>query len=228
MTEREELGALLTGVAEPHREVLARYGARVLEANRAFNLTGAKTAADFAPHLLDSVALAPYVAGALIDIGSGGGLPAIPLAIVTGLTVTMVEATAKKARFLEELLVEFALAGRVVAERAELAAHDGELRERFWSGTARAVSSAPTVAELLLPFLEIGGRAILQRGEVSPRELQALEDAALMLGGRIEAMEEGAAIGRIIVVRKIAVTPARFPRRNGIPEKRPLCLDPRT
>jgi 16S rRNA (guanine527-N7)-methyltransferase len=210
---------------EPDRtDVLARYGASVLETNRHFNLTGAKSPDEFVSHLLDSLTVVPYVREPFVDVGSGAGLPAIPIAIATAVPVTLIEATAKKARFLTSVLETFDLEGRVIAERAETAAHRSDLRERFASGTARAVSSAPTVAELLLPFVAIGGAAILQRGTMTGDELRALEDASLMLGGRIESEETLTDGRRILVLRKTAATPDRFPRRPGVPEKRPLCL----
>lgn len=220
------LRALLEAGGAPaeHLDRLTRYGEAVLEANRRFNLTGAKTPAEFAPHVLDSLTIASEVHESLVDVGSGGGLPAIPLAIVTGVPVTMIETTVKKARFLEEMLAELGLPGEVVAERAEVAGHEPRLRGRFMTGTARAVSTAPTVAELLLPLLAPGGTAILQRGTMDERERHALADAALMLGG--EVFEERPLEGdrRIVLVRKTAPTNPRFPRRTGIPEKRPLCF----
>jgi 16S rRNA (guanine527-N7)-methyltransferase len=205
---------------------LARYGALVLDANRRFNLTGAKTAADLLPHLLDSLTVVPYLRGPYVDIGSGAGLPAIPAAIASGLGVTMIEATRKKVQFLDDALTSLDLAGEALAERAEVAGHDERLRERFASGTARAVSSAPTVAELLLPLIAPGGLAILQRGIVEPREHVALDDACLMLGATVEAEHELEGERRIILIRKNSPTPNRFPRRTGIPEKRPLCFEP--
>jgi 16S rRNA (guanine527-N7)-methyltransferase len=231
VSEFDELLGLLDGhVPEEHREHLARYGARVLESNRKFNLTGAKNAAEFAPHIIDSVTIAPYIEQSLVDVGSGGGLPAIPLAIVTGVPVLMIESTAKKARFLEEMLAEFGLAGSALAERAEVAAHKEELREHFHTGTARAVSTAPTVVELLLPFIHPGGRAVLQRGTMDDRELQAAEDASLMLGGHVDRVVqqlpevgEAGIVRQLVIVEKTGKTPLRFPRRVGIPEKRPLC-----
>jgi len=226
MSEQAELEGLLTAGGVPAALVarLARYAAMVLEANRRFNLTGAKTAVDFAPHVIDSLTVVPYLRGSLVDIGSGAGLPAIPAAIATGIPVTLVETTLKKARFLEEMLAAFDLEGEVVAVRAEVAAHDPRLRGRFESGTARAVSSAPTVAELLLPFLAPGGVAILQRGPTDEREANALADAALMLGARQERVVPLEGGRRIVLVQKEIQTQIRFPRRVGIPEKRPLCL----
>jgi 16S rRNA (guanine527-N7)-methyltransferase len=221
-----ELRALLEagGVAATLAERLARFGSGVLETNRRFNVTGAKTAADLAPHIIDSLTVVPFVREPYVDIGSGGGFPALPVAIATGVRVTLIETTVKKANFLRETLEAFGLSGEVIAERAEVADHDERLRGRFASGTARAVSSAPTVAELLLPLIETGGVAILQRRNDEERERQALEDAALMLGGAIESETELGDGRRIVFVRKTAPTQIRFPRRTGIPEKRPLCL----
>jgi 16S rRNA (guanine527-N7)-methyltransferase len=202
---------------------LARYGRLVLEANRRFNLTAAKTAEELAGHLLDSLTVVPHLREPYVDVGSGAGLPAIPVAIATGMPVTMIEATAKKARFLESLMEPLRLRGQVVAARAEIAARRPELRERFASGTARAIATAPTVAELLLPLIEPGGLAVLQRGRGYTGERTALEDAAFMLAGRLERGIELGGDRRIVLVRKVGSTPSRYPRRSGVPAKRPLC-----
>ncbi len=108
-----------------------------------------------------------------------------------------------------------------------MVAHDPRYRERYGAATARAVASAPTVAELTLPFLRIGGRALLQRGALDDVERQAVADAAPMLGARLveERLLDGAR--RILILEKTEATPQRFPRRVGVPEKRPLCLDRR-
>ena len=204
-------------------EPLARYGDMLLEANRRFNLTGAKTAEEIVPHILDSLSIMPYVRDPLVDVGSGGGFPAIPVAIATGVHVTCVETIGKKARFLREALDALSLQGEVVVQRAEVAGHDAAYRERFASATARAVSSASAVAEFLLPLLAIGGVAILQRGTMDENERIALDDACLVLGGTVEAEHQLGGERRILLVRKTSATSHRFPRRPGIPEKRPLC-----
>jgi 16S rRNA (guanine527-N7)-methyltransferase len=222
----EELRVLLEAARVETRllEPLARFGELVLDTNRRFNVTGAKTAADLAPHIVDSLTVVPWIREPYVDIGSGGGFPAIPVAIATGVRVTMIETTVKKARFLREALDAFGCAGDVIAERVEVAAHQERLRGKFASGTARAVSSAPTVAELLLPLIEPGGVAILQRGRDEDRERQALDDAALMLGASTESESELGEGRRIVLLRKTQPTNLRFPRRTGIPEKRPLCM----
>lgn len=223
-----ELGRMLRaeGIGDSDSDRLAEFGGLLLDATRSINLTGARSNAALLPHLLDSLTLVPYVAGSLVDVGSGGGLPAIPVALITGVPITLVEATAKKARFLSEALRRFELPGEVICERAELAGRRAELRDRFSCGSTRAIGAITVAAELLMSFLEPGGLGLLQRGKVSEDERDALVDAALVLGGRLEAIEDIASGRRICLVRKLAATPQRFPRRTGIPSKRPLCVKP--
>lgn len=199
----------------------------LLAANRRLNLTAARTPQALAEHILDSLTLQDDVSERLVDVGSGGGLPGIPLAIATGTELLLIETTAKKAAFLAEALAALGLAGTVEAERAEVVARDPRYRERYGSATARAVASAPAVAELTVPFLRIGGRALLQRGSLDELERQALTDAAPMLGARVAAERPLDGARRILILEKTEATPQRFPRRVGVPEKRPLCLSRR-
>lgn len=226
MDEGAALVALLTeaGVEARLVEPLAHYSAMLLDTNRRFNLTGAETPEELVPHVLDSLRIVSHISGPLVDIGSGGGLPAIPLAIATGVEVTLVESTTKKAAFLEAVLGTLHLSGHVVPQRAELAGRDATLREQFARATARAVASLPTVLELTTPFLQVGGVAVLQRGRIDERERNAAIDAAPMLGAEISEELQQDGDRRIVLARKIAPTPNRFPRRTGVPEKRPLCL----
>jgi 16S rRNA (guanine527-N7)-methyltransferase len=223
MTEQFETLLAQAGIESRLLVPLARYGALVLETNRAFNLTGAKSPAELVPHIVDSLTITSLARDALLDAGPGAGLPAIPVAIATGVSITMIESNRKKAGFLRRVMAEFELAGEVVAERAEVAGRQLHLRDAFTCGTARAVSSAPVVAELLLPFIAPGGVAIFQRGTLEPPERAALADAALVLAADIteERVLEGER--RIVLARKLGATPERFPRRTGVPEKRPLC-----
>lgn len=207
-------------------EKMERYVRALLGRNASLNLTGAKDAASAVEHVRDSLGLLPHVRAPLVDIGSGGGFPAIPLAIVSGIRMTLVESVLKKARFLEQIGESLELPVSVRATRAEEAARDPGLRESFASATARAVANVTTVLELTVPLLQIGGIAILQRGALSGVERSAAHDAALVLGARIEReFPAGADVdGRcVLLVRKTEKTGDRFPRRAGIPAKRPLC-----
>jgi 16S rRNA (guanine527-N7)-methyltransferase len=212
------------GIDDELGQRLAIYAALVLDANRRLNLTGAKTGAAFAAHILDALTLRNDVASPLIDVGSGNGLPGIPLALATGARVTLLEPIKKRAAFLQAALTALNLEGEALPARAEDAARDPAHRERYATATARAVSSAPTVAELTVPFLSPGGQALLQRGNLTPDERNAVSDAALVLGA--ELIEERPIDGerRLLILRKTTPTGPRFPRKNGIPAKRPLCL----
>ena len=212
------------GIAGDLAERLAAYGMLLLDANRMVNLTGAKDVTALVPHLLDALTLGHDVSDSLVDVGAGGGLPGIPLALATGVRLVLIEPIAKKGAFLERALGELGLAGTVLVQRAEVVARDERFREQFAFATARAVSNASTVAELTVPLLRIGGRALLQRGTFPEAERRALEDAAPILGAVV--LEERLLAGdrRILVLEKRASTGPRFPRRNGVPEKRPLCV----
>jgi 16S rRNA (guanine527-N7)-methyltransferase len=206
---------------------LQHYVDSLLVRNRVMNLTGASDEAAVWEHVRDSLTLAPYVKEPYVDIGSGGGFPAIPLAIACGVEVTLVESVAKKARFLEEIVKELGVQATVVNARAEDAGRDPSYRERFGSATARAVGTASAVLELTVPLLAVGGTALLQRGDLSALERNALADAALVLGVQIEdeIVLEGSEARRIVLAVKRKATPGRFPRRAGVPQKRPLCSD---
>ena len=211
------------GVDPPLADRLALYAALVLEANRRVNLTGAKDGAGFAAHILDALTLRADARSPLVDVGSGNGLPGVVLAIASGARVTLVEAIKKRAAFLARVLPALGVAGAVIADRAEEAGRDPQHREQYLTATARAVASAPAVAELTVPFLAIGGRALLPRGGLDARERHAVADAALVLGA--ELVEERAVGGdrRVLVLEKRVPTSPRFPRKNGVPAKRPLC-----
>ena len=199
----------------------------LLDANKRTNLTAARSGEAVGEHIADALTLLPYVAGPLVDVGSGGGLPGIPLAIATGVRVTLIESVGKKARFLRDAVAALGIDATVVEARAEDAAREPALRERFACATARAVASLPAVLELTVPLLAIGGTAVLQRGTLDERERTAAMDAAPMLGAEWTAERRLDGDRRMVLVRKVAPTTARFPRRAGVPAKRPLCLGAR-
>ncbi len=219
--ELERLSPLL-------RSKIERFTERLLERNTSVNLTAARTPDAVFDHVRDSLSIAPYLSDPFVDIGSGGGFPAIPVAIATGYRGVLIEAVAKKARFLEEIVRELDVPLDVRILRAEDAGRDPNLRETFASATARAVASLPAVLELTLPLLRVGGLAVLQRGRLDDRERTAAVDAALVLGAEVERemlLGADADERRVVFVRKVAPTGARFPRRAGIPAKRPLCYE---
>jgi 16S rRNA (guanine527-N7)-methyltransferase len=207
---------------------LDRYRALLLAANEQFNLTRITAPEDVELRLLaDSLALLPLIpaeARSLLDIGSGGGVPGLPLAIARPvLRVVLLDATAKKVRFLEATARELGLENVVAVHgRAEELARDGQHRERYDIVTARAVARLVTLVELALPFLAVGGRALLPKGSAAAEELAEARYATGMLGGVAAAPVDAIAGTRVVVVEKRRPTPAQFPRRTGVPGSSPL------
>ena len=185
-------------------------------------------------HFLDSLtvtlALKPDAKSfRLIDVGSGAGLPGIPLKIIMpDIRLTLLEATAKKAAFLDHISQKLGLEGvEVVVGRAEDIAHREQYREQFDIVLSRAVASLASLVELTLPFCAIGGRFIAQKkGAVDP-ELSQATRAVGLLGGKLRetkriGLAEFSGERWLIVIDKISPTPELYPRRAGIPQKRPL------
>lgn len=168
--------------------------------------------------------------GRLVDIGSGGGFPGLPLAIAfPRLDVTLIEATGKKIKFLEHIIDLLGLRNcRAVYGRAENLAHDPELREVYDAATARALAPLPALVELCLPFVRTSGALIAPKGADAEQEVHEASNALSALGGEVEGVilpDHHAPIPeehRIVVIRKIVPTPYRYPRRNGVPTRRPL------
>lgn len=185
-------------------------------------------------HMLDSLTLLPLIRsaklheGRLVDVGTGGGFPGLVLAIAEpSLRVTLMDATRKKTAYLERVCAELELDVDVRHARAEDAAHDPALRESFDVAVCRALGPWPVVLELTLPFCKQGGALFGQRGSGAPSEAAAHAETASLLGGRVVKVEQvGVETGlenrHVITVEKVESTPPRYPRKAGIPTKRPL------
>jgi 16S rRNA (guanine527-N7)-methyltransferase len=208
---------------------LGTYLAHLLATNRQFNLT-AVTDADTAwsRHILDSLALLPFLASAeatnIIDIGSGGGLPGIPLAIVSpDMHFTLLEATGKKARFLQHMVDTLPLSNaRVVNDRAEVMAHDRDThRAQYDIVIARAVGPLPVLLELTIPFAREGGFVLAVKGERAAEEIEQAQQALHLLHA-VVAQSVRTPTSTIVVIEKSRTTPRIYPRRPGEPKRAPL------
>ena len=209
--------------------------AHLHDANRAAAITSEAALRDaLRTHFLDALALAPIIReagldnGRLVDVGSGGGFPGIPLKIaLPGLDLTLIDAARKKTEALERAVDALGVEARVLRLRAENAGRDPALREAFDLATARALGPWPVVLELALPLCAPGGRLLGQRGADGPAEAARWEAVAAALGGRVLRVDAvGAHAGldarHVVIVEKVGPTPERYPRRQGIPAKRPL------
>jgi len=175
------------------------------------------------PLVEDSLVLLDHLGDAhsLVDVGSGGGMPGLPLKIARPeLRVTLLEADRRKAAFLTRAAAHLGLDVKVVAERAEIAGR-GQLREAFDIATCRALAPLPVLVELCLPLVRVGGRLLAMKGEVE----DASRAIAALGGGDqtvIPAPSPARRRGVIVVVPKLSPTPSRYPRRPGVPSKSPI------
>lgn len=216
---------------EERVNLLEKYLDMLLEVNTHTNLTAVSNRNEaWSRHILDSLQLLPFLReeGALIDIGSGGGLPGIPLAIAQPeRPVCLLEATGKKARFLESVADTLSLTNvRVIPERAETAAHDSGWRGRFIYTTSRAVGSLSELLEISLPFLRINGHVLALKGKNGTHELGGASHALAELGGGTPlvtvVLQPDLTESCILSIQKERETPDKYPRRPGMPKKRPL------
>jgi len=213
---------------------LTRYQQELLDWNQRINLTAIREPEQIATkHFLDSLSVLTAT-GCLngqrvIDVGTGAGFPGLVLKIACPeMRLTLLESVGKKADFCRHIVATLGLEDvEVVHGRAEEVAHWDAHREAYDWAVARAVARLPILAEYLLPFVRLGGAMLAQKGETGPAEAQEAQRALEMLGGRLEKIHSltlpGIAETRyLIVARKVSATPARYPRRPGIPSKRPL------
>jgi 16S rRNA (guanine527-N7)-methyltransferase len=213
------------------------YYRELLEWNSRINLTSITDLKDVqVKHFLDSLIVIKALkqrerttSSRFIDVGTGGGFPGIPLKIaLPDIKMVLLEATAKKVSFLNRLIEKLGIQGiDVITGRAEEIAQKPEYRQQFDVVLSRAVAHLPVLVELTLPFCAIGGRVIAQKKGDIQLELEQAIKAIDILGGnlsRVEKVEmEGLDDERyLVVIDKIVLTPAKFPRRPGMPGKRPI------
>jgi 16S rRNA (guanine527-N7)-methyltransferase len=227
----KKLGINLTG---EQLEKFETYYREIIDWNKKVNLTRITDYEEVQiKHFLDSLTVLTVVPPGrdlkVIDIGTGAGLPGIPLKIVSpGIDLMLLEATAKKARFLEHLMQRLGLDKvQIATGRAEEMAHDNRYRESFDVVLARALAPLPALVELTLPFCEVGGCCIAQKkGDIEKEVAQALKAVAVMGGGLKEVkpvlLKDLKDKRFLIIIDKEKSTPPQYPRRPGRPAKRPI------
>ena len=205
------------------------YVALLLDANARLNLTRVVEPEAVARlHLLDSLAALPLLdeaeATSALDRGSGGGVPGLILAMARpGTAWTLVDSVRKKVDALRAFADALGLTNvTVVAERAEILGR-GTTRESHDAVTARACAALPVLAEYALPLVRIGGSLLAWKGRIRSEELEAGEAASALLGGGAPELRTSVVAGHsFVLVSKVGPTPERYPRRPGLPARRPL------
>lgn len=212
----------------------------ILAGNRQLNLTRISEPIEFwEKHLWDSLrGIAPHgqflpsleMGASVIDIGTGAGFPGIPVAIVApSCEITLLDSTRKKITFIDQILTALALGNtKTLIGRAEEIGQQRQHRQVYDVAVIRAVGTACACAEYALPLVKEGGLAVIYRGNWTAQETTALQNAVNHLGGTIESIEQfttpvSQSIRNCLYLRKIASTPANFPRAVGVPTQKPLA-----
>ena len=236
MKERIEAGLAALSLTPPSQAAgqLAQYGQMLLEQNQVMNLTAITEPDQVVDlHFLDCAALLTigedFTNKTLIDVGTGAGFPGLPLKILEPtLNVTLLDSLGKRVRWLETVGAALGLEGvTYLHARGEEAAHQPELREQFDFAVSRAVAALPLLCELCLPYIKVGGRFLAMKSVDSAAEVEESGRAVSKLGGRLLPAVDYAIPGagvthRVVAVEKLAPTPAAYPRRWPVMQKKPL------
>lgn len=218
-------------------EQFDRYATLIQEWNQKTNLTRISEWHEIRlRHFLDSLSLAKIAneypvldGGRLIDVGTGAGVPGIPLKIAfPEISLTLVDSVSKKTQFLEKVVETLGLTrSTVIHDRVEAIGQNALHREGYDVVVARSVAYMAVLAEYLLPLCRIGGYVVAFKGERAPDEIEESQAAIDQLGGKLReivSVELPEVVDKhyLVVIEKTAATPSKYPRKAGMPSKRPL------
>ncbi|MDR7868749.1 MAG: 16S rRNA (guanine(527)-N(7))-methyltransferase RsmG [Sporomusaceae bacterium] len=215
-------------------EAFATYNDLLVAWNDKVNLTAITAPQEVAvKHVIDSLTcydekVFPHDA-TVVDVGTGAGFPGLPLKIYRpGIRLTLLDSLNKRLNFLREVVERLGLSGvEIVHARAEEAGRMKDHRDRYMVATSRAVARLNVLAELCLPFVAVGGHFVALKGAQYREELDEAVRAIAALGGQVTEVRPVRLPGlddsrAVIYIRKVSPTPAAYPRRPGLPEKKPL------
>lgn len=219
-------------ISEKELEKFYEYMKLLIEWNEKMNLTAIIEPNDvILKHFIDSITINKYIdeQSKVMDIGTGAGFPGIPLKVLNeDVKMTLVDSLNKRVQFLKEVGKQLELTNiEYIHSRAEELAGSSLHRQQYDIVTSRAVARLTTLLEYMLPFVKIGGRCICMKGPNIIEELEEARKAIQLLGGEIETTEnmllpDSNQERNIIIIKKVVDTPAKYPRKAGIPSKQPI------
>ncbi len=217
-----ELGLTLP---ESAIDTMCLFARRLLEQNQVMNLTAITQPQEVARlHLADSLTLLTLEdlrGKQVIDIGCGGGFPGVPLKIACPeMALTLLDSTGKRIAWLTQTLAELGIPAQCVTARAEEEA--ANRREQYDVAVSRAVAHLPILCELCLPYVKVGGVFLAMKGSAAQEEARQSGRAIAVLGGKLERLVPMPLGHHVAVIRKLAPTPAQYPRRFGKIKQSPL------
>lgn len=234
-----DINTLLEGVVDlgiqlnsQQKDQFIKYKDLLKEWNEKINITAITDDKEIdIKHFLDSLTPSNYFTGKkkVIDIGTGGGFPGLPLKILNNeLDVTLLDGLNKRIIFLNEVIKELGLTGIIAIHgRAEELSRTQKYREQYDVCVSRAVASLNTLSEYCLPFVKVGGYFISMKGSNIEDELKESEKAINILGGKIVKKDiiilpKSDIEHSLIIIEKTSETPTKYPRAGGKPKKNPL------
>ena len=229
MTEKE---LLIQGLSQLHLEDaqaverLLQFSELLLERNKVMNLTAVREPMEvITRHFLDCAPLVEYAKGKkMVDVGCGAGFPGMPIAMLCDAQVTLLDSLGKRITFLNESIATLGMTNaHAVHARAEEFPH----REEFDLATSRAVARLNVLTELSLPLVKVGGLFVAMKAVDSQEEIDEAKNAIRLLGGKLEQCVDYTVpctevVHRLVIIRKIKPTPAKYPRRFGKISAAPL------
>lgn len=227
------LDQLNIGIGDKQADALLSFMEILLEANKHINLTSITEREDFIlKHIVDSLIMLSknHVKEGMdvLDLGTGGGFPGIPLKILyPEIQITLVDSVGKKLKFIDDAAQNLGLEVELVHERAENLGRNRKYREKYDIVISRAVANMQTLSELCLPLVKVEGLMIASKGPKYNEELDGAKNAITILGGQVKSIEDCtipiAGLERhVIIIEKTNATPTAYPRKPGMPNKNPL------
>lgn len=230
----DAIGQLNIEISQRQEQQLQQYMDGILQWNEKINLTAIKDRDEFiVKHYVDSIVCTPLSeykeAKTIIDVGTGAGFPGVPLAIMSPQKeFLLLDSLNKRLKIVDELCMETGVCNvKTVHSRAEDLAAKKDYRESFDLCVSRAVANLAVLAEYCLPFVKVGGYLLAYKGADAEAETTAAKKAISLLGGEVVRMEKinsnpSFDEHHIIVIKKKKTTPAKYPRKAGIPTKEPI------